>query len=72
MAVNAVWIFFEADTEKIFLEILLYILHSAIQYLLALIDQYNLITDLFYLFHAVCTEDDGSAVLCKTVDLILN
>jgi hypothetical protein len=62
----------EPNAEKVLLELLLHILNGAIQDLLAPVYKHDMIADLFYLFHAMGTEDHRGAVLGQVKDLFFD
>jgi hypothetical protein len=62
----------EAHFKNIFLEFLLDVANRTIEDLVPFVDKHNMITDLFYLFHAMRTEDDRSTFFGQSEDLILD
>lgn len=62
----------EAHLKNIFLEVLLDVADGTIKDLVAFVYQHDVVTDLFHLFHAVGTEDDGGTFFCQSEDLIFD
>src|SRR5258706_3377517 len=62
----------DSDAEKIFLEILFYFFYRAIKNLCSLVEQYNMITDLFHLFHTMRAKNDRSTFLCKSIYFVFD
>ena len=62
----------EGDPVQVFLEVLSYLPDGAVQDLSTLVDQDDVIADLFHLFHPVGAEDDGTALERQPEDLFLD
>src|ERR1044072_2034868 len=67
-----IWVMVEADMKKVFLELAFYLGQAAVDYFAALIDQDNLVADLFYLLHAMGAEYNGAAFFGQLVNFFLD
>src|SRR5690349_19212687 len=63
---------FQTNPELVFLEFLFHLVYASVQDFLSLVDKNNMIANLFYLFHAMRTENNAATFFSKIVDLILD